>query len=116
MSETREHPDSRAHYWTMRQIHASTVAVDYGRDEAYVSVETEVPCDVDGQPVRKAGNRWHGSYVLLALPDGADLMPTEARALAHALLRAAEVAEAEDVQHTDACGHWAPCDCGRVIR
>lgn len=109
MSETLTLPAVQAHHWGLRTIYRAAVPLVPFNEVAEVWVEAEVPRDVHGAEVAKRGNRYYPSTVHLAIDES--MSPAAARAVARALLIAADVCDSHDVEDTDVCGHWAPCEC-----
>lgn len=90
---------------------------DLGMESHYVKVRAEVPYTKEGRRLSRRGNRYYPTMVDLEtgyFQHGEEvtlmLMPEDARSLAAALTKAAEVAEATDKPDEDSCGHWWPCN------
>lgn len=86
-------------------------------DNARIRVVSEVPQRKDGTPLPRRGNRWYPTMVEVWLgyrdERGEEMTCTmlleDARHLADALRRGADIAEATDKADVDTCGHWWPC-------
>lgn len=102
--------------WELETVQAFDWS-DLGMDSYYVKVRAEVPYTKDHHRIPRRGNRYwptlidletglfrHGEEITVML------MVEDARSLAAALNKAADVAEQTDKPDLDACGHWWPCN------
>lgn len=104
--------EGRVAWWTLERVFSVDVSIPVGHDSVSISVDAEVPISAENYRVHRHGNRYYPT--LIELHGGGDLTlhACTARALARALLDAAQAAERIDEADTDPqCGHWAPCDC-----
>lgn len=85
-------------------------------DAHCVTVRTELPYDNNHKPLPRRGNRYYPT--MLDVETGIyrngeevslTLLIEDARSLAAALTKAADLAEQIDSKDIDACGHWWPC-------
>ncbi|MDP3720793.1 MAG: hypothetical protein Q8T13_23775 [Acidobacteriota bacterium] len=105
--------EGKATWWTKETVFSETAIALV--DEVRVSVQPEVPMSDDNHRVQRRGNRYYPTFVDFEVGrERAILFPDEARKLAQLLVRAADAADLIDHADVDACGHWAPCDCGKV--
>lgn len=99
--------DGPAAWWSSETVFSGEASTLLG-DVYEVSVRAEVPISEDNFRVHRRGNRYYPTLVDL---NGTTLTPENARELALLLLSASDAADTVDKADTDACGHWAPCDC-----
>jgi hypothetical protein len=103
--------EGEATWWTSESAH-SDVFVGCMPDTVFeLSASAEVPRRADGRRVVMRGNRYWPTWIDLDGPVHAHLEPREARALAGALVAAADACDAVDGPCRDLCGHWWPCSC-----
>lgn len=106
--------EGKARWWGSRTVYEQTVGIPVDDETVSIEVQTEVPVSADGYPVVTRGNRYYPTLVNVELDSRSlTLHSNTARELAARLIEAADAADRCDLPDTDACGHWAPCDCGR---
>jgi hypothetical protein len=104
--------------WKDKLVHS--VKTDGLVDPALIEVHGEQPVTKTGVELPSFGNRYYPTMVRLWIagrmrdnePDDVTLLAEDARLIGHALLEAADIAEATDKLDSAACGHWVPCSCG----
>ena len=102
-------------WWSLETTYERTITLPMIDRRIVVSVRSEVPLSQDNYRVVMRGNRYYPCTVDIGLhgSDSESLWPSLARELAVALIEAADRCDAIDKPCLDACGHWAPCDCGK---
>jgi hypothetical protein len=104
-----------AHHWESEVI--GRFEWDDLSAQRTIEVSGEVPMSLTGTRLPRRGNRYYPTMVTIALgyhdrdgePITDTILPENARSLAAALLKAADLAESTDQPDSDACGHWWPC-------
>lgn len=107
----------RAQWWSLRPVYRADVSVPIGCESVSISVDTEMPISAENYPVVTRGNRYYPTLIEIEVSgDALTLHADTAREIAQRLIAAADAADACDLPDTDACGHWAPCECGQPGR
>lgn len=106
--------EGKAQWWTQETVFSASVdTVIDGLIE--IVVKPEVPISAENYRVVRRGNRYYPTTIDVEVFGRSFWMHTNtARELAQRLIQAADAADAIDLPDIDACGHWAPCDCGKT--
>lgn len=109
----RRYAPGEAALWETETVYTAAVDEVFG-DRTEIRVDTDLPRDSRWFPLQRHGNRYMASFVDVEIHGQTAVFDAEgARALGHALLEAARVADAIDLADLDPCGHFAPCTCWR---
>lgn len=120
MGETRTRSGRAAtppRHWGIEKVYTAAVDVfEIDGELVEIQASSERPFDANDRPLPRRGNRYWPTLVRMegACCDLTALTPEQARLLGNALLRAADVAEATDIEDVDVCGHWWPCACEKA--